>query len=335
MTSRIIVIVAIVAAVALGWVLYGSDRTVTLVSVETEREANAIQVALLEYGVVGSQKQAVKQKRATAWEIRVPREAEVRSKRVLVGLGYPRLRHSGFTDMLSNSALIPSRTDERARLMDAIAGELARTFETDEDIVSARVHVSVPPERLNIDGVADEDDRTSASVFLKYRMGSDSDDKAMMDGVPVSLVAVAAIKVGDGESAEVEGAEGEAAVGPDAAAETELKNTIRFELPGERSDYDGLPVQPDAVCKIVANAVEGLSPDRVTVVYRGVALPEKPDRLVDGDGAVEPLFDPVLILFFFAVSMLGTTIWFFFRMRRAEGREKEDRPTASKRRVDR
>ena len=332
MTSRIIIFVSIVVALGLGWNLFLADTTVNLVTVESEREANAIQVALFEHDIRKSEKRPIKEKRATVWEIRVPADKELHGKRVLDGLGYPKVNHSGFSTMLANSALIPSRTDERARLMDAIAGELARTFESDDDIVTARVHVSVPPERLNLETDSSADRGTSASVFLQYRadvptgrqeanasVGSD------WDGVPISLVPMIAPVSAEEESSTGEGGDEDAS-----------KAVTRYALPGELPAFDALPIRPDAVCTMVANAVEDLAPDRVTVVYRRVEVPKTADDEIQGDGGLlGKIADPVFLLFLFAISMLGTTIWFFnkWRISADGGAKPESRP--ARRRTER
>ena len=60
---------------------------------------------------------------------------------VLRARGLPRERRHGFAEVYGQPSLIPSTSEERARYLAATAGELERTLETAEGVVSARVHL--------------------------------------------------------------------------------------------------------------------------------------------------------------------------------------------------
>lgn len=71
----------------------------------------------------------------------------------------------GYKEALGQSSLIPSRADERAKLLMLTAGELERTLLGIEDVISARVHLAMP-ER---DALSAEGPRPpTASVLLKH-----------------------------------------------------------------------------------------------------------------------------------------------------------------------
>jgi type III secretion protein J len=156
-----------VCLVALAGVVVGCDDAVEVVRVPTEREANEIMVALDKEKVTGLAKEPVTEQRKTAWSIRVPQQSVQKAREVLVARELPRTAVGGFDQMLSNTGLIPTATDERARLMHAMAGELEKTFETYARVTRARVHVVIPEGG----GLLDRNKggtSPSAMVTLKY-----------------------------------------------------------------------------------------------------------------------------------------------------------------------
>jgi type III secretion protein J len=72
----------------------------------------------------------------------------------------------GWAEALGQGSFIPSRADERAKLLMAIAGELQRSLLGIDDVISARVHLAVPErDALEADGPPAP---PTASVLLKY-----------------------------------------------------------------------------------------------------------------------------------------------------------------------
>jgi type III secretion protein J len=95
--------------------------------------------------------------------------AEVaRSVTVLHGHGLPRREEPGFAESYgAQPSLVQSASEERARSAQSIAGELARTLESVDGVLDARVHVSmVSAEDRPLDG--HEAPRPTASVLLRY-----------------------------------------------------------------------------------------------------------------------------------------------------------------------
>jgi type III secretion protein J len=72
----------------------------------------------------------------------------------------------GWAEALGQGSFIPSRADERAKLLMATAGELQRSLLGIDDVISARVHLAVPErDALAGDGPVAP---PSASVLLKH-----------------------------------------------------------------------------------------------------------------------------------------------------------------------
>jgi len=164
----------------------GSDAE--LVQVASEKEANRVLVELERWGVRGADKTSREANRVTVWVITVPPELLNAGREVLVRLDLPREPKAGLEAIIENTGLIPTRTDERARLMHAISGELEETFQTYDNIVAARVHVVIP-DTDNALSTNKNPPKPSATVVLKYEppnepTGNDEQDaKLTIDGV--------------------------------------------------------------------------------------------------------------------------------------------------------
>jgi type III secretion protein J len=106
-----------------------------------------------------------------AFIISVPKVQAVRALQILQSLGLPRGRRAGFGEVYKQASLVPTPTEERARYLEALAGEIERTLETADGVVTARVHlVLAEPDPLAVDGkprVA-----AQAAVLLKVRPAS-------------------------------------------------------------------------------------------------------------------------------------------------------------------
>lgn len=87
---------------------------------------------------------------------------------LLRSLGLPRGSRAGLSEVYKQPSLVPTPTEERARYMDALAGEVARTLETVEGVVSARVHLVLPElDPLSVEGKPRVP--AQAAVLLKVR----------------------------------------------------------------------------------------------------------------------------------------------------------------------
>jgi type III secretion protein J len=73
--------------------------------------------------------------------IRVARGDGARALELLRAQGLPREARHGFAETYGQPSLIPTASEERARYVDALAGEIERTLESVDGVVSARVHL--------------------------------------------------------------------------------------------------------------------------------------------------------------------------------------------------
>ncbi len=136
----------------------------------SEQDAQEIVVVLNENGIDASAvKGAAEKKGEEKWSvvIRGGDQNLTRAWRVLQENGLPRQKDKGLEDVFSNSSMIPTATEEKARLLVGISGEINRTLKSIAGIVDARVLVVMPESSP----LLDRSERTlpTASVLIKYR----------------------------------------------------------------------------------------------------------------------------------------------------------------------
>ncbi|MFQ5590781.1 MAG: hypothetical protein ACE5HE_06450 [Phycisphaerae bacterium] len=277
----------------------------SLVSVGSEKEANRVLVALEDSGIHGAHKAVGEHKRKTVYEILVSSDQAHEARQLLLQLDIPRESHGGFEAMFSHSGLIPTRTDERARLMHAMAGELERTLEVVERVVQARVHLVIP-ERDPL-GAASGGRSTgpgpTAAVLIKY--------------VP------SAGHHRDGRSRDDRPGEAVGAEGADPAGDTDADEALDD---GSAAD---LPISVEEVRRLVACSVEDLAEENVTVTFArarrrggvsapvGLAESVQPAFLdVPADGVDQGRWVQDALLVAVGVLVL-LVIYLVFRLRRA------------------
>jgi len=113
-----------------------------------ERAANDAARALERAGI-GAEK--VAEDNATTagvarFTLRVSSGDGARALDLLRALGLPREPRHGFPETYGQPSLIPTPSEERARYVDALAGEIERTLEGVDGVVSARVHLVLEEE---------------------------------------------------------------------------------------------------------------------------------------------------------------------------------------------
>jgi type III secretion protein J len=133
-----------------------------------ERAANE-SIGALEHGGIATEK-AADEGGAATFTVRVARRDAARALDLLRSLGLPRDRRHGFAEVYGQPSLIPSASEERARYLEALGGEIERTLETADGVISARVHLVLEE---NDPLSADARPRTPAraAVLLKARNG--------------------------------------------------------------------------------------------------------------------------------------------------------------------
>ena len=138
-----------------------------------ERSANEATAALERAGI-GAEKlpdEGAAAGAARAYTIRVARADGTRAVDLLRALGLPHDRRRGFAETYGQPSLIPTPSEERARYVDALAGEIERTLESADGVVSARVHL-VLEESDPLAADAKPRNAARAAVLLKARPGT-------------------------------------------------------------------------------------------------------------------------------------------------------------------
>jgi type III secretion protein J len=133
-----------------------------------EREANRMVAALRQAGV---EAQKVKEKgRGGKFAVQVPRGQVTRAIGVLLQHDLPRRSKPGFAEVFGKASLVPTATEQRARFLHALSGELTRTLESASGVLEARVHL-VLPERHPLALREQVQAKPRAAVLLRVRAG--------------------------------------------------------------------------------------------------------------------------------------------------------------------
>jgi len=156
---------AIVLALVL---LDGAACSTSLLHGLDEGSANET-IAALERAGIATEKLA-DEGSTTAFTVRIARHDAGKALDLLRSLGLPRDRRHGFAEVYGQPSLIPTPSEERARYLEALGGEIERTLETADGVVSARVHLVLEE---NDPLAAEPKPRTAAraAVLLKVRGG--------------------------------------------------------------------------------------------------------------------------------------------------------------------
>ena len=138
-----------------------------------ERSANEATAALERAGI-GAEKlpdEGAAAGSGAAYTIRVAHGDGTRAVDLLRALGLPHDRRRGFAETYGQPSLIPTPSEERARYVDALAGEIERTLESADGVISARVHL-VLEETDPLAADAKPRNPARAAVLLKARPGT-------------------------------------------------------------------------------------------------------------------------------------------------------------------
>lgn len=166
----------LLAACADEEILHGLDET----------QANRVVVALGDAGVQGrAQRQ---EGDGAGFTVAVASADSGRARRVLAERELPRQRPPGFAEVFAKGSLVPTSVEERALYHHALAGELARSLETLDGVVEARVHLALPaPDPLRPETARPP----RGAVLVKVRPEARARVEALESGIR-SLVAGAA-----------------------------------------------------------------------------------------------------------------------------------------------
>ncbi len=136
----------------------------------SEQDAQEIVVILKDNGIDAfAAKAAGDKKGEEKWTISIRGGDQnlARAWRVLEENGLPRQKDKGLEDVFANPGMIPTATEEKARLLVGISGEISRTLKSVSGVVDARVLVVLPENSPLLD--KNEIAPTTASVLIKYR----------------------------------------------------------------------------------------------------------------------------------------------------------------------
>jgi len=139
----------------------------------SEQDAQEIVVLLKDNGIDAFAARAIGEKKGEEkWtvSIRGGDQNLAHAWRVLEENGLPRQKDKGLEDVFANPGMIPTATEEKARLLVGISGEISRTLKSIAGVVDARVLVVLPENSPLLD--KSEIVPPTASVLIKYR-GSD------------------------------------------------------------------------------------------------------------------------------------------------------------------
>jgi type III secretion protein J len=175
---------AVTVAVAVAAAVTGISCTTGVLHGLDEPAANEA-LAALERAGIGAEKVADEGGQGISFNLRVARGDAALALDALRVHGLPRGRRHGFAEVYGQASLIPTPSEERARYLEALGGEIERTLETAEGVLSARVHLVLEEaDPLSPDGKP----RTTAraAVLIKAAQGrlplAEADVKKLVSG---------------------------------------------------------------------------------------------------------------------------------------------------------
>lgn len=130
-----------------------------------EGDANRA-VVVLDQGGVGADKESDPEHEGR-WRISVPRGETSLAIGVLAQENLPPRASPGVLEALGEGGVVPSRLSEHVKWTAGIAGDLERSLRTVDGVLSARVHLAIPPKEL-VPGVT-EPGTPTASVLVRHR----------------------------------------------------------------------------------------------------------------------------------------------------------------------
>jgi type III secretion protein J len=136
-----------------------------------EQDAQEIVVVLKENGLDAGAVRTAGGDRNTApgWTVKVRGGSQntVLAWRILQESGLPRQKVKGLEEVFSSTGMIPTASEEKARLLMALSGELSRTLKSVQGVADARVQVVLPDNSPLLD--RSQWSPPTSSVLIKYR----------------------------------------------------------------------------------------------------------------------------------------------------------------------
>jgi type III secretion protein J len=142
-----------------------------------EPQANEVLVALDERGVPASKER--EDGSEERWRVEVAGADAGRARRVLAERELPRARPPGFGEVFAKGSMVPTPTEEHALYLHALGGELARSLESIDGVVEARVHLGL----RQPDPLRPGERAPRAGVLVKCRAASCGPVRALEPGL--------------------------------------------------------------------------------------------------------------------------------------------------------
>jgi type III secretion protein J len=133
-----------------------------------QQQANEMLAVLMSAGI-----DAEKTRGEKGWSLAVNRGHLPRAIGVLKAEGYPQAAYDSLGEVFRKEGFVSTPLEERSRFLYAMSQELSHTLSAIDGVVVARVHLAIPESRP----LSDRKPLSSASVFIKYRPGSQVVDK--------------------------------------------------------------------------------------------------------------------------------------------------------------
>ena len=153
------------------FVLLSACGTETVVHGVNEREANHIIEVLADNDITTS-KVTNATGRELVYDLAVSAGQRVEAIRVLNDHELPRRRDHGYADIFSESGLIPTSSEEKAKRLAALEGEIERQLKLIDGVLDVEVQI-VSPEESALRTTKEQEAPTTASVTLKYLARAD------------------------------------------------------------------------------------------------------------------------------------------------------------------
>lgn len=151
---------------AAGAAILSSCRS-TVVDDLSEEQANRILVALNASAIAARKASTPRADGKVVYRIETAPEEVPRALSILQAAELPSRPKTGFKELFGDVGILPTATEEKARYVAAISGELERSIETIDGVIDARVHVALADScNAALDGPRP---KTRASVLIKRR----------------------------------------------------------------------------------------------------------------------------------------------------------------------
>jgi len=142
----------------------------TVVHNLSEREANLI-VELFADNQIESTKGIVDTGREVFYTISVPIKNKLDAIRLLNLHELPRRKDKGYNEIFSESGLIPTSAEEKAKELAALEGEIERQLKLVDGLLDAQVQIVIP-EQSALRTAEDQISAPTASVTIRYLPGA-------------------------------------------------------------------------------------------------------------------------------------------------------------------